>query len=161
MVRNLTTFIVSLFFLTACSTASNNKLEDKALSNEDTVSKGVVEEESHLDVIKIHADTSVALLHDEVASHDSNVTLDSNTQSDSKQDSNSNTNTNTEAESVENSQADAKLASEDSVEAGSEKGIGSYFLRNNTPTQKVIKSLEGVTDALNVMTFGIFATGHG
>ena len=159
MVRNLTTFIVSLFFLTACSTASNNKLEDKALSNEDTVSKGVVEEESHLDVIKIHADASVALLHDEVASHDSNVTLDSNTQSDSKQDSNSNTNT--EAESVENSQADAKLASEDSVEAGSEKGIGSYFLRNNTPTQKVIKSLEGVTDALNVMTFGIFATGHG
>jgi len=158
MVRNLTTFIVSLFFLTACSTASNNKLEDKALSNEDTVSKGVVEEESHLDVIKIHAYTSVALLHDEVASHDSNVTLDSNTQSDSKQDSNSNTNT--EAESVENSQADAKLASEDSVEAGSEKGIGSYFLRNNTPTQKVIKSLEGVTDALNVMTFGIFATGH-
>ncbi|MEZ8255891.1 hypothetical protein [Vibrio cyclitrophicus] len=157
MVRNLTTFIVSLFFLTACSTASNNKLEDKALSNEDTVSKSVVEEESHLDVIKIHADTSVALLHDEVASHDSNVTLDSNTQSDSKQDSNSNT----ESESVENSQADAKLASEDSVEAGSEKGIGSYFLRNNTPTQKVIKSLEGVTDALNVMTFGIFATGHG
>ncbi|MEZ8304730.1 hypothetical protein AB6C40_19740 [Vibrio splendidus] len=157
MVRNLTTFIVSLFFLTACSTASNNKLEDKALSNEDTVSKGVVEEESHLDVIKIHADTSVALLHDEVASHDSNVTLDSNTQSDSKQDSNSNT----ESESVENSQADAKLASEDSVEAESEKGIGSYFLRNNTPTQKVIKSLEGVTDALNVMTFGIFATGHG
>lgn len=157
MVRNLTTFIVSLFFLTACSTASNNKLEDKALSNEDTVSKGVVEEESHLNVIKIHADTSVALLHDEVASHDSNVTLDSNTQSDSKQDSNSNT----ESESVENSQADAKLASEDSVEAGSEKGIGSYFLRNNTPTQKVIKSLEGVTDALNVMTFGIFATGHG
>lgn len=109
MVRNLTTFIVSLFFLTACSTASNNKLEDKALSNEDTVSKGVVEEESHLDVIKIHTDTSVALLHDEVASHDSNVTLDSNTQSDSKQDSNSNT----ESESVENSQADAKLASED------------------------------------------------
>ncbi|XNG98703.1 hypothetical protein BCV42_15600 [Vibrio cyclitrophicus] len=157
MVRNLTTFIVSLFFLTACSTASNNKLEDKALSNEDTVSKGVVEEESHLDVIKIHADTSVALLHDEVASHDSNVTLDSNTQSDSKQDSNSNT----ESESVENSQADAKLVSEDSVEAGSEKGIGSYFLRNNTPTQKVIKSLEVVTDALNVMTFGIFATGHG
>ncbi|OBT00286.1 hypothetical protein A9257_06250 [Vibrio cyclitrophicus] len=159
MVRNLTTFIVSLFFLTACSTASHNKLEDKALSNEDTVSKGVVEEESHLDVIKIHADTSVALLHDEVASHDSNVTLDSNTQSDSKQDSNSNTES--ESESVENSQADAKLASEDSVEAGSEKGIGSYFLRNNTPTQKVIKSLEGVTDALNVMTFGIFATGHG
>lgn len=41
MVRNLITFIVSLFFLTACSTTSNEQIDEKALSNEDALSKSV------------------------------------------------------------------------------------------------------------------------
>ena len=50
---------------------------------------------------------------------------------------------------------------QDKVETDNEKGLGSYLLLNNEPTKKVIKSLEGVTDTLNILTFGIFATGHG
>ncbi|MEZ8307552.1 hypothetical protein AB6C57_02450 [Vibrio splendidus] len=59
------------------------------------------------------------------------------------------------------SQVAATETTESDAKSGGEKGIGSYFIRHNKPTKTVIKSLEGVTDALNVMTFGIFATGNG
>ncbi|CAK2503273.1 conserved exported hypothetical protein [Vibrio crassostreae] len=76
--------------------------------------------------------------------------------------SNLETSKDTNAETgVEPSQVVMKPATEDRVETGGEKSIGSYFILNNEPTKKVIKSLEGVTEALNVMTFGIFATGQG
>ena len=132
MLRNLITFIVSLFLLTACSTTSNNQLDDKTLSNEDTVSKSV-EEETNLD-----------------------ISTETNSGTDANEDSN--THTKTELTSTETSQITAKHAAD---EHDSEKGIGNYFLQNNEPTKKVIKSLEGVTDTLNILTFGIFATGHG
>ena len=152
MVRHLLTFIVSLFFLTACSTTSNEQIEEKTLTNENTLSN-TVEEDTNLNVIAESTDeTNADLVTD------------------------SNIHAKTQAESVGASQADvvqanttqeitsqvaAKQATEDQVETDNEKGLGSYLLLNNEPTKKVIKSLEGVTDALNVMTFGIFASGNG
>ena len=152
MVRNLVTFIVSLFFLTACSATSNEQIDEKTLSNEDTLSS-TIEEETNLNVITESTDETNADLV-----------------------KGSNTNDKTQAESVEASQANAaqgsasqvhvskvtaKQVTEDKVETDNEKGLGSYLLLNNEPTKKVIKSLEGVTDTLNILTFGIFATGHG
>ena len=139
MMRNLLIFIVSLFFLTACSSTSNHQLDDKTLSNEDAISKSV-EGDCNLETSKgKNAETSV----------------------DSSHDSNKDTVADAESESVEPSQVAATETTESDAKSSGEKGIGSYFIRHNQPTKTVIKSLEGVTDALNVMTFGIFATGNG
>ncbi len=143
MVRNLITFIVSLFFLTACSTTSNEQIDEKALSNEDALSKSV-EKDTNLNVVSDASDeTNEALVQDTSA----NVKAEAETVS----------------EAVEESEAYSSqvTAKQDEVETDNEKGLGSYLLLNNEPTKKVIKSLEGVTDTLNVLTFGIFATGHG
>ncbi|MFS1467385.1 hypothetical protein BCU33_015110 [Vibrio lentus] len=147
MVRNLVTFIVSLFFLTACSATSNEQIDEKTLSNEDTLSS-TIEEETNLNVIAESTDETNADLV-----------------------KGSNINGKTQAESVEAPQANAtqgnasqvhdSQVTQDKVETDNEKGLGSYLLLNNEPTKKVIKSLEGVTDTLNILTFGIFATGHG
>ncbi|MEZ9317803.1 hypothetical protein AB4188_20060 [Vibrio lentus] len=137
MVRNLVIFIFSLFFLTACSTTSNEQIDKKTLSSKDTLSN-TIEEETNLNVIAESTDeTNADLVKD------------------------SNINGKRQAESVEASQVTAKQVTEDKVETDNEKGLGSYLLLNNEPTKKVIKSLEGVTDTLNILTFGIFATGHG
>ncbi|CDU02540.1 Hypothetical protein VCR14J2_300194 [Vibrio coralliirubri] len=153
MMRNLLIFIVGLFFLTACSSTSNHKLDDKTLSNEDAMSKSV-EGESHLETSKdTNAETSVDSSHDSIVNHQLLTNLDSNKDTIAH--------ANAEPESVEPSQVAATETTESDAKSGSEKGIGSYFIRHNKPTKTVIKSLEGVTDALNVMTFGIFATGNG
>ena len=143
MMRNLLSFIVSLFFLTACSSTSNHQLDDKTLSNEDALSKSV-EKDTNLNVVSDSSDeTNEALVQDTSA----NVKEDAETVSEA-----------VEEPEVHSSQVTAK---QDEVETDNEKGLGSYLLLNNEPTKKVIKSLEGVTDTLNVLTFGIFATGHG
>ncbi|MCG9542410.1 hypothetical protein L1D37_01305 [Vibrio sp. Isolate33] len=143
MVRNLITFIVSLFFLTACSTTSNEQIDEKALSNEDALSKSV-EKDTNLSVVSDASDeTNETLVQDSSA----NVKAEVETVSEAVEES-----------EVHSSQVTAK---QDEVETDNEKGLGSYLLLNNEPTKKVIKSLEGVTDTLNVLTFGIFATGHG
>ncbi|UPR31539.1 hypothetical protein IS519_22040 [Vibrio crassostreae] len=153
MMRNLLIFIVSLFFLTACSSTSNHKLDDEALSNEDAMSKSV-EGESHLETSKdTNAETSVDSSDDSIVNHQPLTNLDSN--KDTIIDANA------KPESVEPSQVTATETTESDAKSSGEKGIGSYFIRHNQPTKTVIKSLEGVTDALNVMTFGIFATGNG
>ncbi|MEZ8044871.1 hypothetical protein AB6D94_12575 [Vibrio sp. 10N.247.310.56] len=159
MMRNLLIFIVSLFFLTACSSTSNHQLDDNTLSNEDAMSKSL-EEESNIDVaIDTSAATNVESSHESfvnhqpITDHESNSNLDSN--------SDTITHANAEPESVEPSQVAATDTTQSDAKSGGEKGIGSYFIRHNQPTKTVIKSLEGVTDALNVMTFGIFATGNG
>lgn len=143
MVRNLITFILSLFFLTACSTTSNEQIDEKALSNEDALSNSV-EKDTNLNVVSDASDeANEALVQDTSA----NVKVEAETVS----------------EAVEESEAYSSqvTAKQDEVETDNEKGLGSYLLLNNEPTKKVIKSLEGVTDTLNVLTFGIFATGHG
>tara|TARA_B100001059_G_scaffold171053_1_gene171161 strand:+ start:752 stop:1195 length:444 start_codon:yes stop_codon:yes gene_type:complete len=147
MMRNLLIFIVSFFFLTACSSTSNHQLNDNTLGNEDAMSKNV-EGERNLETSKdTNAETSVEPSNESIVNHESNKDTIANT--------------NTDLELVEHSQVVMKPATEDRVETGGEKSIGSYFILNNEPTKKVIKSLEGVTEALNVMTFGIFATGQG
>ncbi|MDH5905825.1 hypothetical protein L8S00_20790 [Vibrio splendidus] len=165
MMRNLLIFIVSLFFLTACSSTSNNQLGDNTLSNEDAMSKSL-EEENNIDVaIDTSAETNVESSHESfvnhqpITDHESNSTLDSN--KDTITCANAEPEPEPEPESVQPSQVAATETTGSDVKSGNEKGIGSYFIRHNQPTKTVIKSLEGVTDALNVMTFGIFATGNG
>lgn len=146
MVRNLVTFIVSLFFLTACSTTSNEQIDEKTLSNEDTLSN-TIEDDANLNVIAESTDeTSADLVQDTSA----NVKAEAEPVSEAFEDS-----------EVHSSQVTAKQVTADTVETDNEKGLGSYLLLNNEPTKKVIKSFEGVTDTLNVLTFGIFATGNG
>ncbi|MCK8085240.1 hypothetical protein [Vibrio sp. 1CM8B] len=153
MMRKLLIFIVSLFFLTACSSTSNHQLDDETLSNEDAMSKSV-EGESHLETSKdTNAETSVDSSHDSIVNHQPLTNLDSN--KDTIIDANA------KPESVEPSQVTATETTESDAKSSGEKGMGSYFIRHNQPTKTVIKSLEGVSDALNVMTFGIFATGNG
>ncbi|MFA0157651.1 hypothetical protein [Vibrio sp. 10N.261.46.A3] len=153
MMRNLLIFIVGLFFLTACSSTSNHQLDDKTLSNEDAMSKSV-EGESDLETSKdTNAETSVDSSHDSIVNHQPLTNLDSNKDTIAH--------ASAKPESVQPSQIAATETTESDAKSGSEKGIGSYFIRHNKPTKTVIKSLEGVTDALNVMTFGIFATGNG
>ena len=159
MMRNLLIFIVSLFFLTACSSKSNNQLGDNTLSNEDAMSKSL-EEESNIDVaIDTSAETNVESSHESFVNHQPITDHESNSNLDSNNDTI--THANAEPESVQPSQVAATETTESDAKSGGEKGIGSYFIRHNQPTKTVIKSLEGVTDALNVMTFGIFATGNG
>ncbi|MDN2668094.1 hypothetical protein OW495_15285 [Vibrio sp. 14N.309.X.WAT.E.F5] len=157
MVRNLVTFIVSLFFLTACSTTSNEQIDEKTLSNEDTQSN-TIEEETNLNVIAESTDETNADLVKE-----SNI--NGKTQTEPVESSQANaiqgSAPQTHASEVNVSKVAAKQVTEDKVETDNEKGLGSYLLLNNEPTKKVIKSLEGVTDTLNILTFGIFATGHG
>ncbi|WP_086967931.1 hypothetical protein [Vibrio coralliirubri] len=153
MMRNVLIFIVSLFFLTACSSTSNHQLDDEILSNEDAMSKSV-EGESNLETSKdTNAETSVDSSHGSIVNHQPVTNLDSNKDTINH--------ANAEPESVQPPQVAATETTESDAKSGSEKGIGSYFIRHNQPTKTVIKSLEGVTDALNVMTFGIFATGNG
>ena len=141
MVRNLVTFIISVFFLTACSTTSNEQIDEKTLSNEDTLSNNI-EDDANLNVIAESTDGASADLVKETSAN-------------AKEEPASEA---SEESEVHSSQVTAK---QDEVETDNEKGLGSYLLLNNEPTKKVIKSLEGVTDTLNVLTFGIFATGHG
>ncbi|MEZ9673381.1 hypothetical protein [Vibrio lentus] len=157
MVRNLVTFIVSLFFLTACSTTSNEQIDEKTLSNEDTLSN-TIEEETNLNVIAESTDETNADLV-------KGSNINDKTQAESVEASQANaaqgSASQTHASEVNVSKVAAKQVTEDKVETDNEKGLGSYLLLNNEPTKKVIKSLEGVTDTLNILTFGIFATGHG
>ncbi|MCC4818637.1 hypothetical protein BCU85_08380 [Vibrio lentus] len=152
MVRNLVTFIVSLFFLTACSTTSNEQIDEKTLSNEDTLSN-TIEEEANLNVIAESTDETNADLV-------KGSNINGKTQAESVEAPQANA-TQGNASQVHDSQVTAKPVTQDKVETDNEKGLGSYLLLNNEPTKKVIKSLEGVTDTLNILTFGIFATGHG
>ena len=152
MVRNLVTFIVSLFFLTACSATSNEQIDEKTLSNEDTLSS-TIEEETNLNVIAESTDETNADLV-------KNSNINGKTQAESVEDPQANA-IQGSASQVHDSQVTAKQVTQDKVETDNEKGLGSYLLLNNEPTKKVIKSLEGVTDTLNILTFGIFATGHG
>ncbi|MDP2588060.1 hypothetical protein [Vibrio splendidus] len=159
MMRNLLIFIVSLFFLTACSSTSNHQLDDNTLSNEDAMSKSL-EEENNIDVaIDTSAETNVESSHESFVNHQPITDHESNSNLDSNNDTI--THANAEPESVQPSQVAATETTESDAKSGGEKGIGSYFIRHNKPTKTVIKSLEGVTDALNVMTLGIFATGNG
>jgi hypothetical protein len=136
MMRNLLIFIVSLFFLTACSSTSNHQLDDETLSNEDAMSKSV-EGESNLDVaIDTSAETNVESSHESFVNHQPITDHESNSNLDSNKDTI--THANAEPESVEPSQIAATETTESDAKSGGEKGIGSYFIRHNKPTKTVI-----------------------
>ncbi|MEZ8438235.1 hypothetical protein AB6D90_16645 [Vibrio splendidus] len=136
MMRNLLIFIVSLFFLTACSSTSNNQLDDNTLSNEDAMSKSL-EEESNIDVaIDTSAETNVESSHESFVNHQPITDHESNSNLDSNKDTI--THANAEPESVEPSQIAATETTESDAKSGGEKGIGSYFIRHNKPTKTVI-----------------------
>lgn len=68
-----------------------------------------------------------------------------------------NTNAQTKHPLVENDQVIGNQNKDIHSKSASEK---SHYLLNNEPTKQVIKSIESVTDTLNMITFGIFATDH-
>lgn len=151
MFRSITTFIISLLLLSACATTSESQTDENTSSNQNvlnnSVEKGVVNETTSKAVIKpttnsvkessvVTAEDSGVNSNDSVASHELSESPEAN----------------------EKTQVTEKQAPEDHAKVHSEKGLGNHIF-NNGPTKQVIKSLEGVTDALNVMTFGIFASG--
>ncbi len=151
MVRKLITITISLLLLSACATTGENQTDENTLSNEkvinNSVEVGVVNEMASEALIEPAAnnvnDSSVITpedsdinSNDSVASHELSESPEAN----------------------EKTQVTDKQATEDHAKVHSEKGLGNHIFSNG-PTKQVIKSLEGVTDALNVMTFGIFASG--
>ncbi|WP_244230796.1 hypothetical protein [Vibrio ouci] len=68
-----------------------------------------------------------------------------------------NTNVQTKHPLVETDQVIGNQNKDIHSKSASEK---SHYLLNNEPTKQVIKSIESVTDTLNMITFGIFATDH-
>ncbi|CAH7285383.1 conserved exported hypothetical protein [Vibrio chagasii] len=151
MVRKLITITISLLLLSACATTSENQTDENISSNEkvinNSVEEGVVNETASEDVIEpntnsvkessvVTAEDSDINSNDSVASHELSESSDAN----------------------EKTQVTDKQPPEEHAKANGEKGLGNHIF-NNGPTKQVIKSLEGVTDALNVMTFGIFASG--
>ncbi|NOI40453.1 hypothetical protein F0251_18700 [Vibrio sp. 070316B] len=151
MVRKLITITISLLLLSACATTSENQTDENISSNEkvinNSVEEGVVNETASEALIEPSAnnvnDSSV------ITPEDSDINSDEGSASHEPSES---------PEANENSQEADKQAPEEHAQVHSEKGLGSHIF-NNGPTKQVVKSLEGVTDALNVMTFGIFASG--
>eukprot|EP01029_Cantina_marsupialis_P016865 TRINITY_DN3781_c0_g3_i2.p1 TRINITY_DN3781_c0_g3~~TRINITY_DN3781_c0_g3_i2.p1 ORF type:complete len:157 (-),score=19.05 TRINITY_DN3781_c0_g3_i2:117-587(-) len=151
MVRKLITITISLLLLSACATTSENQTDENISSNEkvinNSVEEGVVNETASEEVIEpttnsvkessvVTTEDSGINSNDSVASHKLSEPQEAN----------------------EKKQVTDKQANEDHAKVHSEKGLGNHIFNNGT-TKQVIKSLEGVTDALNVMTFGIFASG--
>ncbi|CAK3703949.1 MULTISPECIES: hypothetical protein [Vibrio] len=151
MVRKLIIITISLLLLSACATTSENQTDENTSSNENvlnnSVEKAVVKETASEVAIEpvannvnessvITADTSDINSDGDSASHELSEPAKTNQQM----------------------QVTDKQVTEDHARVHSEKGFGNHIF-NNGPTKQVIKSLEGVTDALNVMTFGIFASG--
>ncbi|WP_373944956.1 hypothetical protein L0991_15090 [Vibrio chagasii] len=151
MVRKLITITISLLLLSACATTSENQTDENISSNEkvinNSVEEGVVNETASEEVIQpntnnvkessvVTAEDSGINSNDSVAAHELSEPPEAN----------------------EKTQVTEKQTPEDHAKVHSEKGLGNHIFSNG-PTKQVIKSLEGVTDALNVMTFGIFASG--
>lgn len=129
--------MVSLLSLTACSASNEVQQSEKRLSNEDKASAGVE--------IQPNLTTDSEPLSDS----DSKTILSSN--------DDSNTNTQAKHQIVETDQVIENQNKDIHSKSASEK---SHYLLNNEPTKQVIKSIESVTDTLNMITFGIFATDH-
>jgi hypothetical protein len=151
MVRKLTTLIISLLLLSACATTSENPTDENTPSNgkvlDSSVEEAAVNETASEALIEPAAnnvnDSSI------ITPEDSDINSDEGSASHEPSES---------PEANENTQEADKQAPEEHAQVHSEKGLGSHIF-NNGPTKQVVKSLEGVAGALNVMTFGIFASG--
>ncbi|EEX94868.1 hypothetical protein VIOR3934_05264 [Vibrio orientalis CIP 102891 = ATCC 33934] len=129
--------MVSLLFLAACSASNEVQQNEKRLSNEDKASTGVEIQPN------LTADS------EPLSDDDSKMLLSAN--------DDENTNTQTEHQLIETEQVIENQNKDIHNKSASEK---SHYLLNNEPTKQVIKSIESVTDTLNMITFGIFATDH-
>jgi hypothetical protein len=137
MMRSRIIFLVGLLSLTACSASNEVQQNETRLSNEGEAPQGVE--------IQPNLTTDSEPLSDS----DSKTILSSN--------DDLNTNTQTKHQLVENDQVIENQNKDIHSKSASEK---SHYLLNNEPTKQVIKSIESVTDTLNMITFGIFATDH-
>ncbi|CAH6898392.1 conserved hypothetical protein [Vibrio chagasii] len=151
MVRKLIIITISLLFLSACATTSENQTDENISSNEKVINNSVEEA-----VVKETASEAVS----EPASNNVNdSSVITSERSDINSDDGSASHELSESSDAnKKTQVTDKQPPEEHAKAHSEKGLGNHIF-NNGPTKQVIKSLEGVTDALNVMTFGIFASG--
>ncbi len=151
MVRKLITITISLLLLSACATTSENPTDENTPSNGKVLDSSVKE-------AAVNETASEALIGP-AANNVNDSTVITPEYSDINSDEGSASHELSEfPEANENTQVTDKQATEDHAKAYSEKGLGNHIF-NNGPTKQVMKSLEGVTDALNVMTFGIFASG--
>ncbi|WP_394126673.1 hypothetical protein [Vibrio hepatarius] len=137
MMRSRIIFLVSLLSLTACSASNEVQQNEKRLSNEGEALQGVEIQPN------LEADS------EPLSDGDSKTLLSSN--------DDSNTNAQTKHQLVETEQVIENQNKDIHSKSASEK---SHYLLNNEPTKQVIKSIESVTDTLNMITFGIFATDH-
>ncbi|MFM2607702.1 hypothetical protein AAFX30_08760 [Vibrio chagasii] len=147
MVRKLIIITISLLLLSACATTSENQTDENISSNENSVEEAVVKETASEAVIEpasnnVNESSVITSEHSDINSDDGSASHELSESSDAN----------------ERTQVTDKQPPEEHAKAHSEKGLGNHIF-NNGPTKQVIKSLEGVTDALNVMTFGIFASG--
>ncbi|TFH90475.1 hypothetical protein ELS82_16825 [Vibrio ouci] len=129
--------MVCLLSLTACSANNEVQQNEKRLSNEGEVPQGVEIQPN------LTADS------EPLSDDDSNTILSAN--------DDLNTNVQTKHPLVETDQVIGNQNKDIHSKSASEK---SHYLLNNEPTKQVIKSIESVTDTLNMITFGIFATDH-
>ncbi|MCY9824811.1 hypothetical protein [Vibrio chagasii] len=149
MVRKLFIITISLLLLSACATTSENQTDENISSNEKVINNSVEEA-----VVKETASEAVI----EPASNnvnESSVITSSDINSD---DGSASHELSESSDANEKTQVTDEQPPEEHAKTHSEKGLGNHIF-NNGPTKQVIKSLEGVTGALNVMTFGIFASG--
>ncbi len=150
MVRKLITITISLLLLSACATTSENQTDENISSNEkvinNSVEEGVVNETASEEVIE---PTNSVKESPVVTAEDSDMNSDEGSASHELSEP---------PEANKKTQVTEKQDPEEHAKVHSEKGLGNHIFSNG-PTKQVIKSLEGVTDALNVMTFGIFASG--
>jgi len=137
MMRSRIIFLVSLLSLTACSASNEVQQSEKRLSNEGEALQGVE--------IQPNLTTDSEPLSDS----DSKTILSSN--------DDLNINAQTKHQLVETDQVIENQNKDIHNKSAREK---SHYLINNEPTKQVIKSIESVTDTLNMITFGIFATDH-
>ncbi|KZX70320.1 hypothetical protein A3712_07965 [Vibrio sp. HI00D65] len=151
MVRKSITITISLLLLSACATTSENPTDENTPSNGKVLDSSVKE-------AAVNETASEALI-ESAANNVNDSSVITPEYSDINSDEGSASHELSEFPEVnENTQETDKQAPEEHAKVHSEKGLGNHIF-NNGPTKQVVKSLEGVTDALNVMTFGIFASG--
>ncbi|MCG9555624.1 hypothetical protein L1D16_20730 [Vibrio sp. Isolate31] len=151
MVRKLITLTISLLLLSACATTSENQTDENISSNEKVINNSVEEAAVNETASEALIEPAANNVNDSsvITPEDSDINSDEGSASHELSES---------PEANENTQEADKQAPEEHAQVHSEKGLGNHIFSNG-PTKQVIKSLEGVTDALNVMTFGIFASG--
>ncbi|RTZ17685.1 hypothetical protein EJ063_02550 [Vibrio aquaticus] len=134
IMRNLVIVVAGLLSLTACSTTTNTPNDEEMLTNQEKAS------------------TAVEITSSQKAELESTHQITPDDQSKAKAESSH--------EPAEIAKAKEAPQTKSHSKSNSSKSSSEHYLLNNEPTKQVMKSLEDVADTLNLVTFGIFATGH-